>query len=553
MKIGIYLGYAPYIRPISLRQEGLGRYLSFLLKGFTETGNSITIACPIWVVPLVEELFEEEDIDTTNIELLTPSGEPVLLRGYVKWVNRQHKPKKKKNRLRKAALSRIDGFLELFLHAKTTAQLMGLLLLTVLLGILALPFAIVGGLLFILLKAIKKVLKKLFRVSFNAFHPRRVCARLPLLKSVRKSWNAGTISERVRQYSAAELIRRAKRMKAAPDVWYSPSAFWKEFNSFPGVRVVCAPDLVTTEFPGKFSQGEFQEVTDQVSKTIVEGQYFVTYCNYLRDSLLVKKFYKEKENVAVIQHAQNDMSVFLNLAGYFKRVPFKENPNLYFAKNIVLPGVLSHSVDMGNYLISATSLNGFSFKDVEYIFYPSQVRGNKNMLNLVKAYEYLLRTKNIPVKLILTCNMNYDGELKKYIYENRLQYDILCFSSVSAQQLAALYMCARLVVNPTLYEGGFPFTFGEGMSVGTPSVMSNIPQVMEVFENCGLEEYLFDPYDYRDMAAKIESGLTNRESILEKESCIYEELSRRTWGNVCEEYVQAFEHFIDRSKKDGVA
>ena len=80
-----------------------------------------------------------------------------------------------------------------------------------------------------------------------------------------------------------------------------------------------------------------------------------------------------------------------------------------------------------------------------------------------------------------------------------------------------------------------------------------IKQVMEVFENCGLEEYLFDPYDYRDMAAKIESGLTNRESILEKESCIYEELSRRTWGNVCEEYVQAFEHFIDRSKKDGVA
>ena len=32
MKIGIYLGYAPYFEKISLRQEGLGRYISFLLK-----------------------------------------------------------------------------------------------------------------------------------------------------------------------------------------------------------------------------------------------------------------------------------------------------------------------------------------------------------------------------------------------------------------------------------------------------------------------------------------------------------------------------------------
>lgn len=164
----------------------------------------------------------------------------------------------------------------------------------------------------------------------------------------------------------------------------------------------------------------------------------------------------------VVPHAQNDLMPFLDLADYFKRVPFKEDVNYYFARNIIMPGIFSSSVNMHRYLIQPDSYQSFSFKDVDYLFYPSQVRGNKNILNLVKAYEHILRERNIPLKLILTCNLNNDKELLNYIEQKRLQYDVLSFNSVTAQQLAALYMCARLVVNPTLYEGGFPFTFGEG-------------------------------------------------------------------------------------------
>ena len=170
----------------------------------------------------------------------------------------------------------------------------------------------------------------------------------------------------------------------------------------------------------------------------------------------------------------------------------------------------------------------------------------------MKAYEHILRERNIPLKLILTCNLNNDKELLNYIEQKRLQYDVLSFNSVTAQQLAALYMCARLVVNPTLYEGGFPFTFGEGMSVKTPSVMSSIPQVTEVMQGYGLEDYLFDPYDYLDMSAKIEKGLKNRDELIAKEQVLYDQLKNRTWKDVCREYVQAFEYFINRSNENEV-
>lgn len=550
MKIGIYLGYAPYIKPMSLKQEGLGRYLSFLLKGFTQSGNQLMIACPNWVIPLVEELIAEEDIDASSMEILTSSTEPILFKAYVKWINRKHKPKTKRGRLSRAVINWTDRVLDVFLRAKNIAVLIILLVLCGLLGIVALPFLFFGGIIYGFARLVKTVLQKLFHVSVSIMSPRKILGGTSIEKNLEENWNGVAIQEKIRRYSTDEIIKKARHMKNRPDVWYSPTAFWNEFNLLPGVRVTCVPDLVTTEFPTKFSQGHFADTTERISGTIKNGRYFITYCDYLRDSLLLGKYFKDKSDVAVITHAQNDMLPFLNLEKYFERVPFKEDVNTYFAKNIVLPGVLAHSVNMGPFLIGIDSVNNFSFADVDYIFYPSQVRGNKNILNLVKAYEYLLRSKDIRVKLVLTCNINNDEDLHDYIYDNRLQYDVLSFNSVTAQQLAALYMCAKLVVNPTLYEGGFPFTFGEGMSVGTPSVMSNIPQVMEVMQGYNLEEYLFNPYDYLDMATKIARGLENREKLVIKEQVLYDQLKFRMWKDVCGEYIQAFEYFINRSKEN---
>ena len=167
----------------------------------------------------------------------------------------------------------------------------------------------------------------------------------------------------------------------------------------------------------------------------------------------------------------------------------------------------------------------------------------QNILNLVKAFEYILRQKSIQLKLILTCNINSDADLKNYVYNHRLQYDVLSFSSVTAQQLAALYMCAQIVVNPTLYEGGFSFTFSEAVSVGTPSIMGNIPQNYEELKEYNLDEYFFDPYDYLDIAEKIVKSLENRDGLIAREKEVYEVMRRRSWKCVCEEYIDAFHYF----------
>ena len=90
MKIGIYLGYRPSTH-LSLINEGLGRYLAKLVKVLEESGNTIVIACPRWLVGALEELLEEYNLSLEYINLVVPRKEPIIWR----FIVRREKKKKK--------------------------------------------------------------------------------------------------------------------------------------------------------------------------------------------------------------------------------------------------------------------------------------------------------------------------------------------------------------------------------------------------------------------------------------------------------------------------
>lgn len=559
MKIGLYLAYPPYIKALSLKQEGLGRYLSFLIKAFIKNGCSVTVACPRWMLDSLDELIEEENIDRNRIEFIAPKAEPILYKIYLNRVNKLSKiRRRRKGGIKQATLNFADSIVSTLLYTKSIFIFFLIMLAGILFSLVLLPFVIILGLLYACTKLLKKVFAKILKSEIE-----NTDLKTNLKKYVKKSriltslalhiisvFSTAKIKERIRLSAAEEIIRRIKYMIDGPDVWYSPMAFWSEFNNIKGTKVICAPDLVSTEFATSFSVNLFSEATNDVRKTIDMGKYFITYCDYLKNTLLVNKFSKRPENIRAIPHAVNQTLDFINIEKNYTAKTFDYDINRYFARNRVLCDIYNNSIDMKKYLTGYK--NNFSFKDVRYIFYASQVRPNKNLLSLIKAYEYLLRDKYIFVKLFLTCDINLNKSVRDYVYEKRLQYDVLCFHGVNNQQLSALYMCADLVANPTLYEGGFPFTFGEGMSVGTPSVMSKIQQVTEVTDGYNLNEFLFDPYDYIDIANKIQYGLEHRDELVKRETPLFQELSRRTWDDVGREYIQAFKYFIDKNSREQV-
>lgn len=554
MKIGIYLGYRPSIH-LSLVNEGLGRYLAKLVKVLEESGNEIAIACPQWLVGTLEELFEEYNLSLEHIDLVVPRTEPVIWR----WIARREKKVKKnkvklKARLFHASYSLLENMLTFSVNIKSMFIMAFILLLSVIAGILLLPFV----LLFFAAKIVYKLVKlffRIFKIDLSSMETIKnsVKSKLFIFRYLEKIKQMASgrglnqeIAERIRMDAARQMISRIKHMKHKPDVWFCPMAFWPEFNDIDGVTVTCFPDITPAFFPFGFERMNMGPAVASIRKTVEEGKYFITYCDYQKNEVLSNVLGKEKKNIRAIPLFVNETYPDINLVQGYEMYA-KENPTKKFARQILGTLFVNATPDIALYLQGA--IRAMSYKDMKYIFYSSQCRPNKNVLTLIKAYEYLLRKKEVDFKLVLTGSLDHVPEIRTYVYENRLQYDVLSFYNVSNQQLAALYACAELVVNPTLYEGGFLMIFSEGMSVGTPSVMSRIPQVTEVTNDYDFGECLFDPYDYKDVAEKIMYGMENREMLIKKQQPLYDKLSNRTKEGAAKEYLDAFRYFIELDKQ----
>ena len=130
-------------------------------------------------------------------------------------------------------------------------------------------------------------------------------------------------------------------------------------------------------------------------------------------------------------------------------------------------------------------------------------------------------------------------EIGDFIRENNLANDVLCLPGLTVPELAACYKLADLAVNPSLSEGGCPFTFGEALSVGTPVVMARIAVTEEVITDPDLQAMmLFDPYVGQDMADRIEWALKNREKLRSVQMEAFKSMSLRTWDAVVADHVR---------------
>lgn len=529
MKIGIFLGYGPHVK---LNKEGLGRYLGGLVKGFQEQNHQVTIACPFWLKDTLDDLLETFFIDKNNIAIITTKNNPPLWNIY-KFLTK----KPNTSGIITRFLKFVD-WIENNLLLKLASAQTGSAFLFWFLGII---FVLVAGSIPAALVSVFSIIKRLIKVfqlqiGKKIVNITGISSRLfdninkvNIKKGAANIKNIPLLLFNHMNKTVVSSLVNIINSKTQEDVWFVPAIFWPDVTNINGVVVINAPDMVSQEFPQGFADVyNADQSIKECRKTITNGRYFITYCEYLRKSLLTEQYSKNLKNTVAIKHANNNMKPYIEIDGKLNKQLFSNNDCAdIFSKDLV---------------------QKFAGREVKYIFYASQLRPNKNMLNLIKAYEYLLREKFIGYKLYVTADLKSNSLIYKYIDEHYLENDVISIFNVPAQTLAALYHCADLVVNPTIYEGGFPFTFSEGMSVGTPSIMSDIPQVREVLEKVDLEEIIFDPYDWRSIADKIEWALSDLEGLYKKELTLYREMEKRTYSVVAAEYVQAFEKFIDQSK-----
>lgn len=529
---GIYLAYAP---GLDLRHEGLGRYLAAFVKGASEREDiKLVLVCPSWSKSGLVELFASEGIKDDKLEIISPEKKPIVLRLYERYLER--KKRKKKNGLGR-------WFFEKYVLAKnailnhveqrlvTVDIVTGILFaiesvaaLVVLIFISPLIMLVFFGFVFnryrrVLRKKIAPYLRLFARFGRVLGSPKDDTFVLRLYKRM----------EKIESERMLGLIGRMDTVRA----WYSPTAFWPAFNQIKAPRLMCVPDVVLSDFPVGFSTvggDRFLHTFESVRQAIQGGQYFVTYSDAVKWETLVDHYLVRPSDVTVIHHAPNILDQWVRTQGFNDL----DATSKHYCSTL-LSAALRKSSNK-NYSV------GFRSVDFKFLFYASQFRPNKNLLTLLKAYEYLLRQRYIKHKLILTGDPEKFPEVKKFIVEHALQNDVLCLYGLTIQQLSACYKLADLAVNPSLSEGGCPFTFTEALSVGTPVVMARIAVTEEVLTDEDLQaKTFFDPYDWRDMAHRIEWATEHREELLALQIPTYRHLSKRTWTDVVNDHINVLE------------
>jgi glycosyltransferase involved in cell wall biosynthesis len=531
---GIYLAYAP---TVDLRHEGLGRYLAAFMKGAAEREDvRFVVVCPSWSRVGLEELFSSEGVPKYRFEISAPNGKPLVLRGYEAYLTYKKRPKTLSVRQRfvgwvRGVKDAFMGRLERSLvHANSFFELLPLVLelgALTLVALLLSPLALIAVLILMLIRSLRRGVARLGRPIL------RRAARLQ--HAAGRPKEDGLVLRLYQQMEIAEVKRMLELTKNQPHVraWYCPTAFWPAFNEIQGPKLMCVPDVVLADFPVGFSKvggDRFLTNFESVESAIRSSQHFVTYSDAIKWETLVDRYAVRAANVAVIHHAPNDLSRWVTVRG-FDNV---EATSRHYCEGLLIESLRKSSNP--NYAIN------FQNGSVKFLFYASQFRPNKNLISLLKAYEYLLRRRFVGHKLILTGNVKAYPAVQKFITKHSLQNDVLCLHGLTIQELAACYKLADLAVNPSLSEGGCPFTFTEALSVDTPVVMARIPVTEEVLADSALQEMtFFDPYDWKDMAHRIEWALNHRDHLLVVQRKTYLELAKRSWTDVVNEHIEVLD------------
>jgi glycosyltransferase involved in cell wall biosynthesis len=538
-RYGIFLAYPP---TVDLNHEGLGRYLASFLRGAAGCdGVQFVVLCPSWSLESLKKLFKAEGVPDSAVELVYPAGKPLFLRFY-----EAHLHRKKRVRgpalwrrwlawlagLKNGWVSRVEKKL---VGAYSTATLLPILLELIGLGLLVLalsPLLVLVAILYPIGILLKRMLRLLAGFSLGV--------ALRANELLRSPQDDALVLRLYKYMEEAETERMLSLQKNMPGIraWYCPTAFWPAFNKIPMPRLTCVPDVVLTKFPVSFSDVGGDRTLrgfGEIQTMIRGGEHFVTYSEETKWQTLVEQFSVDPRKVTTIHHAPNDLSSWISVKGF----PDNNKVGRYYCERLLKAALERSGVPEYS--------SGFANTSFKFLFYASQFRPNKNQITLLRAYEYLLKKKRIGHKLLLTGNVVAYPLVDAFIKKQGLRNDVLCLHGLAIEELAACYRLADLAVNPSLSEGGCPFTFTEALSVDTPVVLGRIPVTEEVLSDPDFQRVtFFDPYDWRDLARRIEWATEHRTELLEIQKKTYSAMAQRTWTDVVREHVA----ILDRISED---
>lgn len=180
--------------------------------------------------------------------------------------------------------------------------------------------------------------------------------------------------------------------------------------------------------------------------------------------------------------------------------------------------------------------------DAPYLLLVSTLEPRKNIINIIKAFNYLKQEKKIEHNLVLIGKKgwNYQPILAE-INNSPFQNNIYHLGYLSDEEVALFYAKADVFIYPSYYEGfGLPVL--EAMSLGTPVVTSNISSLPEVAGDAAI---LINPNNFPEIADAILQIINNsqlRNNLIKKGQ---ERAKLFSWENTAKQTINAYKYLLN--------
>jgi len=294
-----------------------------------------------------------------------------------------------------------------------------------------------------------------------------------------------------------------------PDILFIPSHTIPLVH--PEKTIVTVHDLAFKHFPELFGKMELAYQNFGLQMAVKNASHIITVSENSKKDI-VKLCKVPSEKITVIYH------------GY--------DQNLYHP-------LTTEEEHKENILKSKSVYTSEILKNKPYIFYVGRLEEKKNVLRMIKTYEFLRKEPKIKHKLILAGKPGYGYDKIKECIESlpeNIKKDIIELGYVENQQLASWMRNASVFYFPTLFEGfGLPVV--EAMASGVPVVASNTTSIPEITGSAAL---LVNPHNIYEMAIALSKVINDSKLRLALVSKGKVRASMFSWSKSAEKTLKVF-------------
>ena len=269
--------------------------------------------------------------------------------------------------------------------------------------------------------------------------------------------------------------------------------------------------LVPVKYQQLFSPADIRIFFDFIVPPRVDGRVMTTVhdLSFLRYPETIRRVNRQRIE-RDIQYSLDRSDKIITISEFSKRELIELMGVEEERIALVSPAPACTVIDGG-----AADLSRFSIQS-PYLLYVGTIEPRKNLVSLIKAFEYLKKETGCPHQLVLAGGKGWNNEeIYLSAQESPYQKEIVFTGYISQAEKNALYQGASLFVFPSLYEGfGIPPL--EAMGAGCPVVCSDAASLPEVVGDAAkltsptdmkglaqaMAEVLFDPVRREDLIAR---------------------------------------------------